>query len=160
MKINVLLIMILRLCCCCHCYQRSSSSSPPSPSAPTEIRGIHVKKIVKETRQKILNGLRDHAGDGTTVVGFIASTDAALLANPNSVQKMLSGLDKLSTYLKDTGIDQEIKAVMNPRLADNIAILGAIQKNVLNGKDRRDALLSSMTVKELTSKFTLEESAR
>ena len=95
-----------------------------------------------------------------TVVGFLESTRASLVANPNIIQKTLGGISSLDKYLDESEIKQEIDKIMNPRLADNFAILGVIQKKVLNGADRRDVLLSEMSIKDLTEKFTLEETER
>jgi len=95
-----------------------------------------------------------------TVVGFLASTNESLIANPNIIQKMMGGIQSLNAYLKDSDIQSEITPILNPRLADNLAILGVIQKTVQEGADRRDALLSDMTIKEFADKFTKEEAAR
>lgn len=132
-------------------------------SLPNEIRGIHSKLLTEKQKSSVLESLAKYqqtAGDTMTVVGFLTSTYDSLVANQNIVQKILGGINSLQAYLKDSDVQSEINQVQNPRLPDNLAILGVIQKTIIGGKDRRDTLLSEMSVKELTERFSLEEAAR
>lgn len=133
-------------------------------SLPTEIRGIHSNLLNDEKKRDILSSLQKYqktAGDHLTVIGFIASCNKSLIANPNIIQKIIGGIQSLNEYLQDSGIQEELDAVLNPRLPDNIAILGVIQKHEWNGKDRRDAmLLGDLTMETFLDQFSLEEAAR
>jgi hypothetical protein len=133
-------------------------------SIPTEIRGIHSNLLNDEKKRDILSSLKQYqktAGDHLTVIGFLASCNESLIANPNIIQKIIGGIQTLNEYLQDSGIQEELDAILNPRLADNIAILGVIQKQEWNGEDRRNSmLLEDMTMETFLEEFSLEEAAR
>jgi hypothetical protein len=126
-----------------------------------EIRGIHSHLLDDSRTSEILESLKSAASDGMTVVGYIASSGASLVSNTNVIQKSLGGIESLNNYLLDTGVQEELDAVLNPRLPDNLAILGVVQKQIIGNSDRRDPLLSKdVTMKQFLDKFSLEEAGR
>ena len=88
--------------------------------------------------------LRRRTGAAFSAVGFLRSATRALLADRSQFERAWKPtVDALRSFLRKSGIDLEISALLNGRLLDNILILSRVEKAVLNGKDRRDLALCS-----------------
>jgi len=134
-------------CRCCSCCLPTAHAGETPQHHHARIK--HILKKLEET-----------PSDATTVVGFISSMDESLAANPRIINKMKEGYQALEKYLKESGIQSDIQHILNANFADNRAILEVIEKTTIGKEDRRDAVLSDMSVKDFTKKFSLEEAGR
>jgi hypothetical protein len=87
--------------------------------------------------------LQRRAGGVLSAVGFATSATRALVTHGSKQWK--PSVDALRSFLKTTGIDLELSALLNVRLLDNIILLSRIENAALKGKDRRDLALCSET---------------
>jgi len=97
--------------------------------------------------------LRRRTGAALSAVGFLTSATRALLTDRSQFQRAWKPtVDALRSFLRKSGIDLEISALLNVRLLDNILILSRVEKAALNGKDRRDLAVCSRHDVEASSK--------
>eukprot|EP00566_Odontella_aurita_P012243 CAMPEP_0113579326 /NCGR_PEP_ID=MMETSP0015_2-20120614/30009_1 /TAXON_ID=2838 /ORGANISM="Odontella" /LENGTH=491 /DNA_ID=CAMNT_0000483299 /DNA_START=153 /DNA_END=1625 /DNA_ORIENTATION=+ /assembly_acc=CAM_ASM_000160 len=97
------------------------------------ISSDNATKTVKFQRyiQQVMGGI-------FSTVGFMSSSATSLLSNRNQFVEWKRCLDELDSYLKGSGIDEEVSKVVNKRLLDNLVILGRTQSAVLQSRELRD----------------------
>jgi hypothetical protein len=88
-------------------------------------------------------GIQRRAGGVLSAVGFATSATRALLTDRS--QQWKPTVDALRSFLKKSGIDLELTALLNRRLLYNIILLSRVEKAALKGNDRRDLALCSET---------------
>ena len=85
--------------------------------------------------------LQHQAGAALSAVAFATSATRALLTDRQL--QWQPTVTALGGFLRKTGIDLELSAMLNVRLLDNIIILSRIENAALKGQDRRDLALAS-----------------
>lgn len=131
----------------------SSSSVSVEPTALTRTTSVSHKIQLVSTQQSkqipsVSLGWRKRwqrrMGVVMAGVGFLSSATRAIATT--QLTRWKPTVETIRKYLQQSGIDQEMLAVLNVRLLDNIIILSRVEQAILQGKDRRDIVAARTSI--------------
>lgn len=113
-----------------------------TPSHQTKPRRLRqFSRYHKWRLQSIHRGATKFASETIAGIGFASSLTLNLVTARAQFQRLQPTVVALQTYLKETGITQEIKKSVSAKLYDNVVILWRIQRDYRATHDVRDLVL-------------------
>ena len=123
--------------------EEKKSVASTAISEASDLSSVSTTSSTVKTKRSLARKIQQATGDFFSALGFITSSATALVFDRTQFKRLKPTVLALRNFLSTSGIDLELSPSLNSRLPDHLAILGRIQKALLQDRDRRDLALST-----------------